>query len=137
MRSFTVNVTNEVINCSTEANSSKCMIAQALRLQGASSVSVTAESARFNFKGVRYSYPLPAKAAEKLKEFDKGNPTLPFKFVLSSNTGTSAPVKVRETKYTKSKHSKRAYTKPTVKYCVRRFHGLKVIEVTKELENGK
>lgn len=129
IQSITVNVSEEVLNNSTKAESSKCMIAQALRKKGAYSVNVTAESARFNLGDTRYHYPLPAKAAVKLIEFDKGNIPEPFKFVLKANTGTCAPV-ARPVRKSRGKTKKQS-TKPTTLRCKRRFHGLRVIEKVK------
>jgi hypothetical protein len=128
---LTVDVSQDVIDESIQKDSAHCMISQALRLAGAASTKVTAEHASFNFNGHRYTYPLPAKAAAELVQFDEDkNKVKPFKFTLSSNVGFVRSVYKRPdaaargpTRKKRAKSKGRKITRST-----RRYHGLAVIK---------
>lgn len=131
-RSFSLNVTKNVIENAEKKNSKHCMIADALRNRGASSVLVTAEGIRFNHDGMRYTYPMPVKCAVKLINFDNGKKVEPFTMVLNGNTGFCRPVETREASAKPKKSSapaKRKKRSPQKeKRTNRRYMGLRVIE---------
>lgn len=137
----TVSITKEILDSAVPENSGHCAIAQALRHMGASSTRVTADTVVFNMDNKRYTYPLPAKAAVELIKFDEGKPVKPFKFILQGNCGTVMDVEERGpykklkgvTKKAKSSRGKRGKSK-NPRFCVRRFHGIRVIHVPAEAE---
>ena len=130
IRSFTIHVTKEAIDQAVQKDSRHCMIAEAIRLRGASSVHVTAEGARFNYEGTRYFYPLPAAVAEKLIRFDKGQKIDPFDIVLNGNTGMVRPVIKKPHLGSSTPRPQRAKRGPMkVKKSPRRYNGLAMIEV--------
>ena len=132
-KSFQVNITQEIINSASVADSSKCMIAQALRMRGCSSTNVTAESATFNFGDTRYTFPLPASAAVELMKFDQGKDGVkPFTFVLNGKTGFTRPINRNPPQAKRGPTKKRGPN--AAKRCKRRFHGLRVIEVDSKQE---
>jgi hypothetical protein len=81
-RRLEVEITAEVIDAATEADSSHCMIADAIRAQvrGAQRIAVDLQSIRFTDpkRGVRYLYLTPARAQVALLRFDQGEPVEPF-----------------------------------------------------------
>jgi hypothetical protein len=126
---FECHVSEEIIKNSKRQDSRHCMISEALRQKGASSTNVTADSARFNYKGKRYSFPLPAVLKAKLLAFDSGIDLAPFDFRLNGNMGYCAPMAKRP-------EVKRGPTKKRAKHgerlirpSPRRFHGLQMIQV--------
>jgi hypothetical protein len=131
MRSKKLNITQELISMAESANSARCMIAQAVRLQlGGTSVNVTAESVSYNLDGNRYTHPLPARAAVELKKFDEDKTSVrPFQFVLDGRLAFARPVKKRPLA-TKRGPTKQRRT-PTASRSIRRFHELRVIEVAR------
>jgi hypothetical protein len=131
IHSHTVNVTREIIDEATPLNSARCMIAQAVRHFGGTSTNVTAESVAFNLDGARYVYPLPAKAVVQLIKFDNkaGKAIRPFKFQLSANTGLMKEIQEREPHGAHKKKTRKSKGKRDTVRTVRRFHGLRVIEV--------
>lgn len=140
--SRTVHVTQEIINLATPENSARCVLAQALRHIGATSTRVTADNVSFNKDNKRYTYSLPAKAAVELVRFDEGKSIKPFKFTLHGNCGTVMDV-VKKAPYgpykkkAKTKRAKRKSKSP--RFCVRRFHGIRIIQVptSGETANGR
>lgn len=88
----TVQVTQAHIDLATPADSSHCMIADALHdaLPDAKKISVDLQTIRFTepAKGQRYTYLTPTIAQDYLVAFDQGLPLEPFQFVLH------APVQV-------------------------------------------
>jgi hypothetical protein len=128
-KSITINITKEILEESVSADSSKCMIAQALRLKGASSVNVTAESVSFNMDETRFTYPLPARVAVKFLKFDESkNSIRPFSFQLQSQLAFSRPV-IKCPNRTKRGPTKIGHA---YKRSKRRFHGLRVLEAREE-----
>lgn len=69
----TLTVTGKVLAVSERECAGKCMVAQAIRLLGAeyTDVRVTSDTASFNFRGWRYVYQMPAKAAWMIAAFDE------------------------------------------------------------------
>lgn len=132
-RSITVKISQEVIDEANSRDSSKCMIAQALRMAGASSTNVTAESASFNMDGMRYTYPMPAKAAVELIRFDTDKSLVkPFTFILDGRLGFSRPVIKRPNNHRgKTKHATKSNPQlAAARRTIRRHHGLRMIEVS-------
>jgi hypothetical protein len=143
-KTLKLKITQKVIDESSKANSSKCMIARAVRLAGGRSIQVTRESVAFHMDDKRYSYPLPAKAAVELIKFD-GNPksVKPFVVTLHGASGYERPIiktkghskggsKAKKIDVTKVLRGSRKVvsTKPAkgAKRTNRRFLGLRVIE---------
>lgn len=128
-KTIAVRITPELIRDSVKEDSSKCMIAQALRLEGAHSVHVTTESASFNLGATRYTYPLPARAAKELIQFDRDKSKVrPFEFRINLDRAYSRPVLRRPNR---KKRGPTVHRKAqTVKRSKRRFHGLRIIEVS-------
>jgi hypothetical protein len=81
-----VAVKAETINTSMRANSSHCMIAEAIKLAvpEAKHVAVDISTIRWSdpAKGLRYVYLTPRVAQEALVDFDEGTPPSPFSFIL-------------------------------------------------------
>jgi hypothetical protein len=126
-KSMTINITQKAIDERVSKNSSKCMIAQAVRLAGGRSTHVTAESVTFNLGNTRYTFPLPAKAAVELLKFEEDKSTVaPFKLKLRN--GFERPVITRP-HAKKRGPTKKQQRRSTACRTVRRFHGLRVIEV--------
>lgn len=128
--SITLNITKDILETAEPQHAGNCMVAQGLRVRGATSLNVTAERVKFNYQGVRLSYDIPAKVAEKIKQFDTDKTKLkPFKFTLNSAGAFAAPI------VTRKNVTKRGPTKVTKKrqnsgsrWCKRRFHGLKMLK---------
>lgn len=133
IKSHTINITQKILDKATPEDSGHCVIAQAVRKLGGKSVRVTAERVLFNLGGLRHDYPLPARAAVELVKFDRrGKKAIgPFKFVLSANTGTAVAVEKRKPQGPYKPRKKRGKKKGP-RFCKRRFHGLRVIEVPVE-----
>jgi hypothetical protein len=91
-RRVVVQVAQEHIDLATPADSSHCMIADALRaaLPDAKKISVDLQTIRFTdpSKAQRFTYLTPTIAQDYLVAFDQGLPLEPFEFVLH------APVQV-------------------------------------------
>lgn len=122
-RAFSVNVTQDIINEAEVGSSTQCMIAQAIRLKGATSIHVTSDRVKFNMNGTRYCYDIPPKAALAVIQFDK-NPTRvrPFRFTLQGGY-TSSVVRRPNAKPrgpTRNRTCK-------AKFCIRRYHGQRVL----------
>lgn len=137
-KSITLNITQKIIDDAMEKDSGHCMIAQALRRRGAHSTRVTAEAATFNMSdGMRYTYPLPPKAVAKLIAFDQNKASVePFSFILLGQQAYSRPVEIRGPAQPKAKAKVKTKpgkrrAKPAATRSIRRFHGLRVIEVEK------
>lgn len=131
LSSLRLNATEGVIASAKRNNSAHCVVAQAIRSLGEdfSSVSVTAESASFNYKGVRYQYAIPAAVAARVIDFDKGKAVKPFVCLLQNPF--TRPVLKNPNLGGKGtpKRKRKGRTQPEcVRACVRRYHGLKVIE---------
>ena len=92
-RSCTLKVTTANVVEAAREHSSKCMLAQAIKDIGGTYPTVTADTISFNRKGIRYSWPLPAKAAKELIAFDEGNRVLPFVLHLSAAACMTRPVR--------------------------------------------
>jgi hypothetical protein len=131
MKSTTLKIPQDLIDEATSANSARCMIAQAVRLQlGGTSVNVTAESVSYNLDGNRYTHPLPARAAVELKKFDEDKTSVrPFQFVLDGRLAFARPVKKRPLATKRGPTTRRR--NPAASRSIRRFHGLRVIEVAR------
>lgn len=92
-KTLNLKITQKVIDDSSKANSSKCMIARAVRLAGGRSIQVTRESVAFHLGDKRYSYPLPAKAAIELMKFDSNPKSVkPFMVTLAGASGYERPI---------------------------------------------
>ena len=133
--SLTLSVTDDAIASAERRNASRCMIAQALRLQGFTSVAVTAETVRFNDPplGKRYFFPLPAAAAVKLRSFDRGRKIAPWRLRLQH--GFTADIERRAPRGSHARYRKQPAMVPSAVRCDRRFHGLKVIKVAGEKDS--
>jgi hypothetical protein len=85
-RRVDVEVTDDVIDLSTQADSSHCMIADAVRkaVPGATGISVDLQTIRFSDpkKRMRYVYLTPRIAQLALVDFDAGKKPEPFRFRL-------------------------------------------------------
>jgi len=85
-RRVDVEVTGDIIALSTQADSSHCMIADAVRkaVPGATGVSVDLQTIRFSdpVKRMRYVYLTPRIAQVALVDFDNGEEPQPFRFRL-------------------------------------------------------
>jgi hypothetical protein len=81
-RRLEVEITAEVIEAATRADSSHCMIADAIKAQvpGAERIAVDLQSIRYTDRkrGVRYLYLTPARAQVALLRFDQGETVEPF-----------------------------------------------------------
>ena len=141
-KTLTLKITQKVINESSKANSSKCMIARAVRLHGGRSIQVTRESVSFHMADKRYTYPLPAKAAVELMKFDANPKSVkPFVVTLSGASGYERPItktkghknggpkkKVDVTKILKGSRKSVSTKAKGAKRTNRRFLGLRVIQ---------
>jgi len=126
-----VNVTQAVIDKAVPDDCGHCLIAEALRFRGASSVNVDSQYARFNMEGLRYVFPVPATAALQVIMFDKAGPKVIEPFTFKLGNGFSKPIQERA-----SHHRKTNSTTPMLKrkpaaakHSKRRFHGIKMIEL--------
>src|SRR6267154_4598986 len=85
-RRVDVEVSEDVIKLSTQADSSHCMIADAVRkaVPGATGISVDLQTIRFSDpkKRMRYVYLTPRIAQVALVDFDAGQKPEPFTFRL-------------------------------------------------------
>ncbi len=128
--SMNLRVTEDVLAIAKPKSTSFCMYAIPLRFMGASSVAITAETIRWNKGGKRHIAPMPAKGTLNLRAFDKKgkNAVRPHVLKIHSRDIFSRPIVVRGPNK-KSKHKKRPVT--GARRCMRRYHGLKVIEVHK------
>lgn len=135
----TIDVTADIIAKSIPGIQIKCAVAQVLRLKhGASSVQITAERIIFTAPGkmfdgteclMRYNHPTPSVAAINLINFDKTGVMEPFKFRLQDGNNSSA-TPARTYPNRKGRGPTKNRTEPKSKVdCIRRFHGLKVVEV--------
>lgn len=92
-----IKVSAEIIAEATKADSSHCMIADAVRAQvpGASYVSVDLQTIRFTDreKGVRYIYLTPMAAQQQLVRFDQGHEMKPFSFQLRTRDASITPIR--------------------------------------------
>lgn len=130
MKSITLKITKEIIKESVESDSSHCMIAQALRHIGAYSTNVTAEKAVFNLDGYRYIYPLPPKAVVQLIKFDQDKEQIrPFKFMLDGRYAFKKLIEKHP--YARRRGPTKIHHAPKYKRSKRRFHGLRIIEITR------
>lgn len=81
-----INVTAELITISQRANSSHCMIAEAIKkaVPNATSVAVDISTCRFSdlSKGQRYVYLTPRIAQDAIVDYDEGKTPKPFQFLL-------------------------------------------------------
>lgn len=97
----TVVVTPEIINTSTRAHSSHCMIADAIKMAvpNATRVAVDISTCRFTdpTKGLRYVYLTPRVAQEALVDFDEGSAVTPFSVTLKNAHVTKAAQKAERT----------------------------------------
>jgi hypothetical protein len=92
-----IDVSQETIDQATRADSSHCMIADAIKEQvpGATTVSVDLQTIRWSDrkKGVRYVYLTPAEAQVALIKFDQGVEQAPFTFRLRPSQAHVVPIK--------------------------------------------
>ncbi len=123
-----LDVTKNVLAAAQPKNTAYCMYAIPLRLMGASSVNITAETIRWNKNGKRHIAPMPAKGTINLQAFDKKgrNAVKPHRLVIKHRDIFSRPVELRGPQK-KGKHKKRRSIGP--RRCSRRYHGLKIIEI--------
>lgn len=92
-KTINLKITQKVIDVSSKSNSSKCMIARAVRIAGGRSIQVTRESVTFHLGEKRFQYPLPAKAAVELMKFDSNKKSVkPFVVTLSGASGYERPI---------------------------------------------
>ena len=70
---LTLDIDERAYAVAVRNNAGKCVVAQSIRLKAGefTSVDVTSETARFNFRGIRYSYTMPAKARLLVVRFDE------------------------------------------------------------------
>jgi len=89
-----IHVTKEAITKAVTADSSKCWIAEAIKIAvpWAQNVSVDLATIRFSdlAKGLRYVYLTPYAAQRAIIEFDEGTPPHPFSFLLRNAHVTRA-----------------------------------------------
>lgn len=91
-----VKVTQKIINESVQADSSHCMVAEAVKAAypNAKYVSVDIQTIRFTDKekGKRYTYLTPRKAQEQIIAFDQGfdDELVPFQMTLQGGQVTDA-----------------------------------------------
>jgi hypothetical protein len=101
-RRLEVEITAEVINAATRADSSHCMIADAIKAQvpGATRIAVDLQSIRFTDRkrGVRYLYLTPARAQVALLRFDQGETVEPFVLKSPRPSQVTAASTSRDTK---------------------------------------
>lgn len=101
-----IEVTSSIIELSTQADSSHCMIADAVRaaIPGARFVSVDLQTIRYTdpVKSLRYIYLTPRRGQEALIKFDQGQHPEPFAFYLMggavARAGISAVAKAKKAK---------------------------------------
>lgn len=135
-------LSKEIIAKSRPNSRSLCAVAQCLRLDhGAKSVQVTAERITYTAPGkmfngtacmMRYSHPTPSGAALRLVDFDKTGKMEPYTFRLSDNDGCFAvPARTYPNRKGRGPTKKRRVKQQgeSAVHCVRRYHGLKVVEV--------
>ena len=149
MRSFTIDINEDVIKNSEPNSNHNCMVANALRDQlNAWSVVVDATAIRFNVggekargdfsPGTRYMWPTPSELAVKITEFD-GYPNGevaaanmdPFKIRLQAAQGFCKAVKQGKP-HKKKPHevkTQRPRAATPFKCTKRRYHGKNIIEV--------
>ena len=129
---ITVAITEPVIMCSVRCHSGKCLLSQGLRYLGSDiySVNCTADLAMFNYKGYRYFYPIPASLKLKIIDFDDGKETKPFKVTLRG--GARRPIRHYDAPRPSLNlpRKRRRGSKQIVgaRACIKRYHGLKIIE---------
>jgi hypothetical protein len=133
---LTLNITQEVIDAAGHETASRCVFAQALRMQhNASQVTVSAETVRFNKEGLdafgnrclmAYTFQTPSKMAVAIVDWDDGKGMKPMKIRLSLNGAFAKPVERRPTAVRRGPTKVRSAPK-TKRECVRRAHGLRVI----------
>ena len=84
----TIELTEDLLANAIQADSSHCMIAEAIKAQvpGASNVSVDLQTIRWSDrkKGRRYTYLTPPAFQEALLRFDQGEPIPPFRATVGS-----------------------------------------------------
>jgi hypothetical protein len=87
-----VDVGQDVIDTSTQRDSSHCMIAEAVQqaVPDAKFVSVDIQTIRFSRDGYRYTYLTPRTAQLALIMFDQGQKPDPFRFQLRTGQTTRA-----------------------------------------------
>jgi len=100
-RRLEVEITEEVIAAAIKADSSHCMIADAIKAQvpGATRVSVDLQSIRFTDRkrGVRYLYLTPGLAQVSLLRFDQGETVEPFVLKAPRPAQVTAAITARTT----------------------------------------
>ncbi len=123
-----LDVTDNVLAVAKPKSTAFCMYAIPLRLMGASSVSITAETIRWNKNGKRHIAPMPTKGTVNLRAFDKKGrgAVKPHVLVIKHRDIFSRPIEIRGPQR-KGKHKKHTSAGP--RRCSRRYHGLKIIEI--------
>lgn len=126
-----VSVTNEIINTSISADSSHCMIAEAVRAArpDAKAVAVDLQTIRFSDpqKGLRYIYLTPRIAQVPLLLFDQGIKPDPFDFVLRRGHVTNmAGNRVKRGPQTRD-HAKKTKAASAKAIAVRRLSSAKLV----------
>jgi len=133
-KTFHLKITKELIASAKPNQANQCILAQAVRLAGCSSVAVTSEYITFNHEGRRYAYPTPVKASRMIVRFDDHKVVRPMNITLDGRSALVKPVMVRgkSKKPILSKKKKvKVAAKKVAKKCVRRHRGIRVIEVRK------
>lgn len=148
-KSFTIDISEDVIRHAEPNSNHNCMVANALRSQlNAWSVVVDSSVIRFNVggekhrgecgPGTRYMWQTPAEVAAKVTEFDSypsgeiaAENMEPFKVRLQGLIGFDKPIKevlptLHKKKRAVNQHRPRAASK--FKRCARRYHGKNIIE---------
>jgi hypothetical protein len=96
-----ISITQDIIDRAIPGTGSKCMVAMALRerVPNIYSIHVTSEWVRFNIgdckaiTGIRYMYPVPARAMRAVRQFDIDRSKVkPFTFNLDGRDATTAVV---------------------------------------------
>jgi hypothetical protein len=127
-KTFTVNVTQYIIDMCKPNSQKECMIALPLWIyKGFVSISVSKEQIKFSTGGIRYTFDVPAVASKNVQLLDsKGKSAVkPFSFKLQK--GTSAPIKFRGPRIKPYKERK-PYKRPDSRFCTvrRNSNGTKV-----------
>lgn len=122
--SRTIHVTQGIIDKSVQMHSLLCMGSTAIRDQvaGASSLNVTVEHIRFNWRGWRLMFNSPPELRENLVKFDTDKSLVkPFSFRLQRPFVDPVSYRPHAVPRGPTK-KKRNWTAPKSRVCVRRYH---------------
>lgn len=138
MRSFTVDVTKELITLGRRKDSRYCPVARALQEQhGARSIVIDSSIVKFNIGNTRYFFRPPAVAAKFIFDYDEEGVKEPLKFRLHKSQGMSQAVQYHGPKGPYKKRKNKVSRKPpTAKRSVFRTRGVVGIEVPHSGQKG-